>query len=96
MFLKSKIVHFFIFVLIFAGCSTEYNLATQKQETLIYNTEKEVNLGFKVSRRVETHYDINHDVDINERIKRVLSKIVYVSGEYPVELAKPTEALVSR
>ncbi len=38
----------------FPACTTtEYNLATQQQETLLFNTEKEVNIGNSLALYVE-------------------------------------------
>ncbi len=64
---------------ILSGCATEYNLATGKEETLMYGTDKEVNIGRKVSQSVERRYKINTDVDINERIEKIFERIVAVS-----------------
>jgi len=61
------------------GCTTEYNLATRKQETYIYGTEKEVAIGEKVAAKIEKKYDILIDVDQNERAERILDEIVEVS-----------------
>ncbi|MBN1870126.1 MAG: M48 family metalloprotease [Candidatus Omnitrophica bacterium] len=60
------------------GCSTEYNLATQRQETLIYGTEKEVKIGETVAPKIEAQYDMITDVDVNERVQRILGRIVAV------------------
>ena len=60
------------------GCSTEYNLATQQQETLIYGTDKEVSIGEAVSVRMEQQYDVVTDVDVNERAQRILERITAV------------------
>ncbi len=60
------------------GCTTEYNLATQKQETLMYGTDKEVAIGDAVSRQVEAQYEVITDVDVNERVEKILKKIVEV------------------
>ena len=61
-----------------SGCTTEYNLATQQQETLIYGTDKEVRIGDAVSVRMEQQYDVVTDVDVNERARRVLDRITAV------------------
>lgn len=61
------------------GCVTEYNLATGKEETLMYTTEKEVKIGEKVAAQIEKQYDVITDVDVNERVERILDKIVAVS-----------------
>lgn len=67
-----------IFCSVIFGCSTEYNLATQQQETLIYGTDKEVSIGEAVSVRMEQQYDVVADVDVNERARRVLDRITAV------------------
>ena len=60
------------------GCVHEYNLATQQEENLLYGTEKEISIGQSVSQQVEKQYKINTDVDLNERVEKVLDKIVAV------------------
>ena len=60
------------------GCTTEYNLATQQEETLLYGTEKEVKIGEAVSAQVEQQYKVVTDVDVNERVERILDRIVNV------------------
>ena len=67
-----------LFCCALVGCSTEYNLATQQQETLIYGTDKEVSIGEAVSVRMEQQYDVVTDVDVNERARRVLDRITAV------------------
>jgi len=58
-----------------AGCSTELNLATGREESLMYGTEKEVKIGDAVSRQMAKNYKINTDVDINERVQTILSRL---------------------
>lgn len=64
--------------LVFTGCSTEYNLATKQEETLIYSSEKEVAIGDKVAPKIEAQFDIVTEVDVNERINRIFDRIVAV------------------
>ncbi|MCA9400941.1 MAG: M48 family metalloprotease [Candidatus Omnitrophica bacterium] len=61
------------------GCSTEYNLATRQQETLMYSTDREVQIGFSVSQKVDEKYDIVEDVDVNARVERLFNRLVEVS-----------------
>lgn len=65
-------------ILVLQGCATEYNLATRKQETLMYGTEKEVKIGDTIAPKIERQYDIVADVDVNERVQRILDRIVAV------------------
>jgi len=60
------------------GCSTEYNLATGREESLMYSTEKEVKIGDAVAASIEQQYEINHDVDVNERVENIVKRIVAV------------------
>ena len=61
-----------------SGCASEFNLATQQQETLIYGTDKEVSIGNALARQFDKNYEINTDVDINERVEKILDRIVAV------------------
>ena len=61
-----------------AGCASEYNLATGREERLLYGTEKEVSIGDAVARQVERNYKINHDLDINRRMEAILERLVPV------------------
>ena len=60
------------------GCATEYNLATQKEETLLYGTDKEVKIGETIAPQIEAQYKIITDVDVNERVERILDRLVAV------------------
>ncbi|MBI5149638.1 MAG: M48 family metalloprotease [Candidatus Omnitrophica bacterium] len=67
-----------LFCCALAGCSTEYNLATQQQETLIYGTDKEVAIGEAVAAKMEAQYETATDVDLNERVQKILGRVVAV------------------
>ncbi|MDP3142751.1 MAG: Maf and M48 domain-containing protein [Candidatus Omnitrophota bacterium] len=61
-----------------SGCYTEYNIATEKQETLFYSTEKEVNLGDGISREFEKKYKPLQDTVAQERVEGIGEKIASV------------------
>ena len=70
---------FFLFLLLsLVGCTTEYNLATQKQETLLYSSEKEMKIGDAIAPKIEARYDTITDIDVNERVEGILKRIVAV------------------
>ncbi|MBF0522709.1 MAG: M48 family metalloprotease [Candidatus Omnitrophica bacterium] len=77
-FSKFPIFILFLFSVFLSGCTTEYNLATDQQETTLYNTDKEVDMGYAFSRQVEKEYKVVEDVDVNERVERILKRIVEV------------------
>jgi len=65
-------------LLIVTGCTTEYNLATRKQETLLYSSEREVKIGDRIAPKIEARYVMVTDVDVNERVERIFDRIVAV------------------
>ena len=58
-----------------SSCSTQYNTATNRQETLMYGDEKEKSLGAATALQVEKTFPINTDLDINERIEKITARI---------------------
>ncbi len=63
----------------FSGCApSEYNLATGKEEQLIYGTDKEIALGEAMARQVEKQEKILPDMDVNERVRKILERLVAV------------------
>ena len=78
--MKTKGLFFFVVIMAASlqGCATEYNLATRKEETLFYGTEKEVKIGDTIAPKIEARYDILTDVDVNERVQLILGRIVAV------------------
>jgi septum formation protein len=65
-------------VLNLTGCASEYNLATNQQETLLYGSEKEKSIGAAMSQSIEKDVKLSNDVDVNERVEKILKKIVKV------------------
>lgn len=72
------ILGLFLWVCLLGGCTTEYNLATGKQETLLYGTEKEIKIGDAIVQQMEANYKFNIDFDVNERVQKILDRIVEV------------------
>lgn len=60
------------------GCASEYNLATGREERLMYGTEKEINVGDAVARQVERNYEISRDLELNQRMESILARLVPV------------------
>ena len=65
-------------IVLLAGCATEFNPATNRQETLMYGDEKEKAIGASVALDVQKKFPINTEVDINERVEKILQKIAAV------------------
>lgn len=63
---------------IFSGCATEYNVATQQQESLMFGTEKEVQIGQALSKQFEKEYKLVEDTSVQERVDIIGQKIAAV------------------
>ncbi|MBI3332471.1 MAG: M48 family metalloprotease [Candidatus Omnitrophica bacterium] len=62
-----------------AGCATSYNVATERQESLFITTEREVQMGKAVSKRVEEELPVVRDPALLERLDRVGQRIAAVA-----------------
>ena len=67
-----------------SGCASEFNLATQQQETLLYGTDKEIALGDAMSQQIEKQFEVVPELDVNERVQRILGRIVKVCDRHDV------------
>ena len=85
--MQSKYIgqHYLVFIMCLLtagflfGCVSEYNLATGKEEILLYSTEKEIRLGRSIARQVEKEYKILNDPQIRRRVEKIGEKIAAVS-----------------
>jgi len=60
----------------FSGCfTTEYNLATEKEETMLFSTDKEIGIGNSLAQYIEKEFEINTDVDVNERVSKIEARL---------------------
>lgn len=78
--LKKVGVHILMFFALISitGCSTEYNLATQKEETLMYGTDREMSIGASIAQDFDKQLTLSTDIDVNERAEKILKKIAAV------------------
>lgn len=74
-----RLIYFILFAAVLSGCATEFNLATGREESLMYGTDKEVALGDKIAAQLEKQFGIVYDVNVNEKAQRALDRIVEVS-----------------
>ncbi|MBF0619044.1 MAG: M48 family metalloprotease [Candidatus Omnitrophica bacterium] len=61
-----------------SGISTNFNTATDQQETTTYSTDREVQIGASVAQEVEKEFKVVDDVATNERVDRITQKIAAV------------------
>jgi MAF protein len=74
-----------VFCLLLSGCATEYNIATGEEETYIYTTDREVNLGKTIAREVEKEYKPAQDPLIQKRVEDIGKKIAAVSDRKDID-----------
>ncbi len=63
---------------ILSGCATEYNLATGREEVLLYGTEKEISIGDSLAKKIKAKYKFVTDAKINTRLDNILKRLVNV------------------
>jgi septum formation protein len=64
------------------GCSTEYNVATHKEDLMMYSTEREVAIGDSLAAQVEKNYTVVQDPQMNERLERVGARVAEASDRH--------------
>lgn len=67
------------------GCSTEYNLATKQEEKYYYSTDKEVQMGQSINRRVEKELKSSADPLVQKRVEDIGKKISAVSDRKEID-----------
>lgn len=76
-----KTLKFFLCMifLLHGGCASSYfNLATQREEWVLYSSEQEVNMGRKISKRLEDHFKPFEDQTAQDRIDAIGQRLVRV------------------
>src|SRR3990167_990136 len=61
-----------------SGCATEYNVATQSEEWIYHDTDKEIKIGKSVAREIEKAYKISENPLFRNRVKQIGEKIAAV------------------
>jgi len=84
------VILFFLFTVftaaaLLSGCATEYNLATRKQETFYYSTDKEIALGQSIARQVDKEYKMADDPLLQKRVEDIGKKIVNVCDRKEID-----------
>lgn len=62
----------------FMGCATEFNVATNREDRMMYSSDQEVSMGDSLSKQVEKNYTFIQDPQLNERLRKVGEKIAAV------------------
>ncbi len=74
-----RIFSIIILAVYLSGCiTTEYNVATHKEDFFFYSTEKEINLGRNLASEVSRKFKLSHNSSYLGRINRIGEKLVKV------------------
>ncbi len=73
------------FCFFLSGCLSEYNIVTKQQESYIYSTDKEIQMGQAINREVENKYKITSDLLVEQRVKDIGSKIAAVCDRQDID-----------
>jgi predicted Zn-dependent protease len=77
-----KSIKFIIFVLLIFfldGCVTIYNPATERRETLFFDTQSEVALGVDIDKQIQKKLKILHDPQLQQRLDSIGIKVATYS-----------------
>lgn len=80
-------LYIIILGLVLSGCvRQEYNTATGREDIILINTDKEINMGRRIARGIEENPDIVLDPDplMTERVKLIGQRIAEVSDRKEV------------
>jgi len=75
----------FLFCLILAGCSTEYNVATKQEEIYFYSTDREVAMGQSIARGVAKTEKFASDPLMQKRLEDIGKKIAAVCDRKDID-----------
>lgn len=67
---------------VFNGCTTEYNLATRREDTMMYSTAQEVAIGGSLASQVEKNYTVAQDPELNERLNRIGARLAQAGDRH--------------
>lgn len=68
-----------------AGCTTEYNVVTGKEETFYYTTEKEVQIGEAIAGQIEKEQKFANDPLVQKRVEDIGRKIASVCDRKEID-----------
>ncbi|MBM3248869.1 MAG: septum formation protein Maf [Candidatus Omnitrophica bacterium] len=60
------------------GCATEYNVATGREDLIMFDTEAEIKMGQSVARSFEEKYKLVKDHELQAKVEEIGQKIVAV------------------
>lgn len=83
--LDVKVFFFFLTAIFISGCTTEYNIVTNEQESYIYSTDREVAMGKSIADAIAKEYKIVDDPLVQERVEIIGKKIAAVCDRRDID-----------
>jgi len=78
-------VFIFLFCVLLAGCSTEYNVATKQEEIFFYSTDREVTMGQSIAKQIAKEEKFAQDPLLQKRVDDIGRKIVLVCDRKDID-----------
>ena len=72
---RQNVCRLFSVLWLLSGCATSYNVATDRQETLFINTDREAQMGAAIAKRVEEEFHPVQDPELLSRLDRISQRI---------------------
>jgi predicted Zn-dependent protease len=72
-----------VFSLGLFGC-TEFNSVTQRQEMILYSTDREINIGKNIVKQIEKEYEPEENPLVVERVNKIMDRIAAASDRKDV------------
>jgi MAF protein len=67
------------------GCSSEYNIVTNQEESFFYSTDREVDMGRAINRQVLNEYKLVEDPLVAKRVQDIGAKIAAVCDRKDID-----------
>ncbi|MDD4900431.1 MAG: Maf family nucleotide pyrophosphatase [Candidatus Omnitrophica bacterium] len=74
-----------VYGMMLAGCTTEYNIVTGEEESYMYSTDKEVQMGEAIDKEVENEFKMVDDPLVEKRVKDIGKKIAVVCDRKDID-----------
>jgi predicted Zn-dependent protease len=71
-------VYFLIGIFMSLSGNAEYNLATKKEEQILFSTASEIKLGRSLVQKVEKRYKVSKDTQLQERVDTIGQRIATI------------------
>jgi len=84
---KSKFLFILLLPFLICGCTTIYNPATERKESLLIDTAQELSIGQDMDKELRRNLKISHNINMENRLDSIGKKIAAVSDRQDITYA---------